>query len=168
MDGSTLKVVPNFKYLGGWMDSSESDIRSRKALACRALHHMKKIWRSGMSNTLKRRLFTASVESVLVYGAEAWTMTAAQEAALDGCYTRMMRMALNVSWKDHMTNVQLYDGYQKLSNKIRERRLKLASHCARHPELAANPLILWEPAQGNAPGGGGKKSYVDVLKRDTG
>ena len=30
------------------------------------------------------------------------------EKSLDGTYTRMLRMALNVSWKEHMTNIDLY------------------------------------------------------------
>jgi hypothetical protein len=70
-----LKVIPDFKYLGGWMASSERDIKSRKGQAWRALHGMRKIWRSSMNCDLKRKLFIASVESILLYGAESWTMT---------------------------------------------------------------------------------------------
>ena len=32
-DGSTLKVVNDFKYLGSWVDMSKKDIKVRKALA---------------------------------------------------------------------------------------------------------------------------------------
>ena len=71
VDDTILKVVSDFKYLGGWMASSERDIESRKAQAWRALHSLKKIWRSSMNNSLKRNLFIASVESVLLYGSEA-------------------------------------------------------------------------------------------------
>ena len=31
----------------------------------------------------------------------------------------------------------------------RERRMRLAGHCVRHPELAVSPLVLWEPINGN-------------------
>jgi hypothetical protein len=48
-DGSILKVVPDFKYLGGWMASSERDIKARKGSAWRVLHAMRKIFRSSMS-----------------------------------------------------------------------------------------------------------------------
>ena len=50
-----------------------------------------------MSDNLKRRLFVTTVESVLVYGCEAWTLTVKDKKALDGVYTRMLRAALNVS-----------------------------------------------------------------------
>ena len=60
-----------------------------------------------LSRKLKVRLFVATVESLLLYGAETWTFTKALKKQLDGCYTRMLRMALNVSWKCHMTNVAL-------------------------------------------------------------
>ena len=40
----------------------------------------------------RRRLFVATVESVLLYGAETWTLTANQERALNGVYARMLRI----------------------------------------------------------------------------
>ena len=64
-----------------------------------------------MGEDLKRRLFVATVESVLLYGAETWTLTEQQEKALDGVYTRMLRMALGVTWMDHIRNVDLYGTY---------------------------------------------------------
>ena len=39
------------------------------------LHSMKRIWRSDLDDNLKRQLFMATVESVLPFGAEAWTLT---------------------------------------------------------------------------------------------
>ena len=57
---------------------------------------MNKVWKSGISDNLKQRLFVTTVESVLVYGCEAWTLTVKDKKALDGVYTRMLRAALNV------------------------------------------------------------------------
>ena len=91
--GSILKEVDDFnlfKYLGSWIDSTEADIKGRKALAWRALNNMSKIWKSHMSREVKLNFFLATVESVLLYGCEAWTMTTALEKSLDGCYTRML------------------------------------------------------------------------------
>ena len=50
----------------------------------------------------------------------------------------MLRMALGVSWKDRIPNNILYGSLPKLTDKIKERRLKLAGHCYRHPELVAH------------------------------
>ena len=97
-----------------------------------------------MNDNLKRRLFVTTVESVLLYGCEAWTLTVKDEKALDGVYTRMLRAALNVSWKDHVTNIDLYGYLPRLSDTIRKRRMRLAGHCVRHSELTASELILWK------------------------
>ena len=39
-DGQILDVEKDFKYLGSWINSSEKDIKLRKALAWNALHSM--------------------------------------------------------------------------------------------------------------------------------
>ena len=41
---------------------------------------------------------------------------------------------LNVSWQDKLINKELYGNLSPVSSKVGFRRLKLAAHCARHPE----------------------------------
>ena len=43
ISGYKLKEVYNFKYLGGWMKSTEDDIKVRKALASTACHKLRKV-----------------------------------------------------------------------------------------------------------------------------
>ena len=148
-DGTELEYKADFKYLGSWVDDSEKDISVRKALAWKALNGMSKIWSSSMKQELKKRFFLATVESILLYGCESWSMTAAMERSLDGTYTRMLRKALNVHWSSHTTNSELYGNLPKLSDKIASRRLQLAGHCFRHPELSTQKLVLWEPKHGH-------------------
>ena len=89
------------------------------------------------------------------------------EKRLDGCYTRMLRMALNVSWKDKWTNERLYGNLPPVSSKVRNRRMKLAGHCVRHPEEEASKLVLWQPTIGQARRGRRAVTYIDTLMRDT-
>ena len=124
-------------------------MKIRKALAWSACHKLTKFWQSKLPRRIKVRLFTATVESVLHYGSETWTLTQTLEKELDGCYTRMLRMALNVSWKENRTNQELYQNIQPVTTKIRRRRLQLAGHCVRHEDEVANQLIFWEPEDGN-------------------
>ena len=42
----------------------------------------------------------------------------------------MLRMALNVSWRQHMTNAELYGDLPPVSAKIATHRLRLAGHCS--------------------------------------
>ena len=84
------------KYLGCYLLSTH-DFKVRKAKAWAAYHQMNKIWNSDMKRILKIRLFQATVESILLYGSESWvTIPATLSKQIDGCYTDMLRMALNI------------------------------------------------------------------------
>ena len=144
-DGSILEEVGSFKYLGAWMHSTERDVKQRKAAAWRASSKLTKIWKSTLSRPLKLRLFAATAESVFLYGCEAWTITPKLAKEIDGCYTRMLRAVLNVHWKQHITNMELYGELPKLSDKIRQRRLRFAGHCSRSQQEPVSKLLHWTP-----------------------
>ncbi len=55
-----------------------------------------------------------------------------------------------------------------LPNKVASRRLQLAGHCYRHPELSSQKLVLWEPTHGKKLRGRPRATYVNILMRDTG
>ena len=141
-DGTTLRFESDFKYLGSWINSSEKDLKIRKGQAWSVLHSMKKVWTSTLSARLKRSLFVATVESVLLYGAETWTLTTSLEKSLDGCYTRMLRMALNIPWQDHMRNSNLYAGWPKAMN---------ADSSSLGTVSATRSLPLAQPSSGSPP-----------------
>ena len=105
----------DFKYLGSWVVSSKKDFEIRRAQAWQACKRMHKVWQSNVSRNIKVRLFQATVETVLLYGAEAWTLTKGLERALDGTYTRLLRYALGIRWQDRKTNAQVYQNIQPVS-----------------------------------------------------
>jgi len=142
IDGSPLEVLQDFKHLGSMMSSTEADIKARKGMTWRAWNNIDQIWKSNLNRTLKIRLLISTLEAVLLYGCETWSLSKKQEQELDGCYTRMLRKALSISWREHVTYELLYGDLPKIPTKIRTRRLKLAGHCARHPEEAASNLVL--------------------------
>ena len=149
------------------MANSEKDMSVRKALAWQACHKLTKVWKSSLSRNIKIRLFVATVETVLLYGSNTWSLTEKLTKQLDGTYTKMLRMVRNISWKSHTTNKELYGHLPKVSIKIAERRLGLAGHCVRHPEEIASNLVLWNPTHGRANTGGQTIDFVDQLYRDT-
>ena len=71
-----------------------------------------------MDTSLKKKFFIATVESILLYGCEAWTLTKAQEKSLDGTYTRMLRRALNVHWTNKTTTITFYGILPRIGDKI--------------------------------------------------
>ena len=129
--GSIINEVEDLKYLISYIRSTKRDVNIRIAKAWVALHSMNTIWKSRLSTNLKRHFFRAAVESVLVYGSVTWTLTTSLEKkkTIDGTYTRMLRAVTNKSWRDHLTNEQLYGDIPKISKSIRMQRLRFAGHC---------------------------------------
>ena len=76
----------------------------RKGQAWAALNKMDNIWKSNLERETKIGVFQATAQYVLLCGSESWTLTKKLNKSLDGCYTRMLRKVLNISWKRHMTN----------------------------------------------------------------
>ena len=87
-------------------------------------------------------------------------------AEVSRCYTRMLRAVLNISKNEHVSNNTLYEGIDKVSEKVAARRMRLAGHCHRHQELPASHLVLWEPTHGHRSRGRPTWTYVNVLKDD--
>ena len=139
----------------------------RLAASWRTCNKLDKIWNSSLSRPFKLRVFAATVESVLTYGCEAWTLSPRLSKSLDGCYTRMLRKVLNISWKQHLTNKELYGDLPKLSHKISVRRRRFAGHCYRSKKEPVSKLVLWTPKHGTRSRGKPATNFIDTLCKDT-
>ena len=114
------------------------------------------------------RFFRATVEIVLLYGAECWTMIGKMRKRLDGTYTRMLRAVLGVSWDEHKANKELYGNLPKITDTLMIRRLRFIGHCWRKKDEVIGELLLWEPKHGARKRGRPATTYVDQLLNDTG
>ena len=168
VSGEPLKSVNSFNYLGSNISSSAKDVEIRIAKAWIALDSLKAIWKSTLTNDMKRSFFQATVESVLLYGSTTWTLTKTLEAKLDGTYTRMLRAVLDLSWRDHPNKQQLYGDLPPISIKIRQRRMRFAGHCWRSKRELVSSTLLWKPTHGHAGIGRPPTTFIDQLCRDTG
>ena len=134
MDISTLKGTPFnhfFTYLGSSVSSTEKDIKTRLAKAWTAINRLSIIWKSDLTDKMKRSFFQPAVTSILLYGCTTWTLTKRLEKKLDGNYTRMLRAILNKSWRQHPTRHQLYGHLPPITKTIQVRRTRHAGHCWR-------------------------------------
>ena len=95
LNGSPLKLVDKFTYLRSSVSSTETDINTRLAKAWAAFDWLSVIWKSYLTDKIKRSFFQAAVVSILLYGCTTWTLTKRMEKKLDGNYTRMLRAILN-------------------------------------------------------------------------
>ena len=85
------------------------------------------VWTSKLLPVTTIRPFRVTVESVLLYGSETWTVTKKLEKSVNGCYTRMLGTAVHVHWRQHMNNQELYRSLPRVSETICARRLRLAA-----------------------------------------
>ena len=99
LNGGPLKLVDKFIYLGSSVSSSENDINTQLAKAWTAIDRLSVIWKSNLSDEIKRHFFQAAVVSILLYGCTTWMLTECIKKKFGGSCSRMIRAILNKSWK---------------------------------------------------------------------
>ena len=73
--GTNINRVDDFNYLGSHIMESKKDFNSRKGMAWTACNKMDSIWKSDLHRAIKTGLFQATIEKILMYGSETWTLT---------------------------------------------------------------------------------------------
>ena len=124
LDGTSLKLVDKFTYLGSSVSSTEKDIDTRLTKSWTAIDKLSVIRKSDLTDRMKRSFFQTAVMSILLYGCTTWTLTKRLEKKLDGNYTRMLRAILNKSWRQHPTKHQLYGHLPPITKTIQVRRTR--------------------------------------------
>ena len=126
------------------------------------------IWRSDLTNKMKRSFFQATIEFILLYGCTSWALTKRLEKKLYTNYTRMLRAILNKSWRQHPTKQQLYGHLSPITKTIQVRRTKHAGHWWRSRDELISDVLLWIPSHGWAKAGWLARTYIQQLCEDTG
>ena len=168
LNGTSLKLVDKFTYLGSSVSSTEKYIDTRLTKAWTALDRLSIIWKSDLTDKMKCSFFQVAVVSILLYGCTTWTLTKRLKKKLDGNYTRMLRAILNKSWRQHPTRHQLYDHLPLITKTIQVRRTRHAGHCWRSKDELINDVLLWTPTYGQAKAGRPALTYIQQLCEDTG
>ena len=91
LNGSSLKLIDKFTYQGSSVSSTEKDIDIWLVKAWTPMDKLSVIWKSDLTDKIKRSFFQAVVVSILLYGCTTWMLTKRMEKKLDGNYTRMLR-----------------------------------------------------------------------------
>ena len=116
------------------------------------------IWKSDLTDKIKRSFFQAAVVSILLYGCTTWTLTKRMEKKLDGNYRRMLRAILSKSWRQHPTKQQLY--LPPITKTIKIRRIRHAGHCWRSRIELISDVLLWTPSHGRTKAGRPARTYI--------
>ena len=133
-----------------------------------AIDRLSIIWKSDLTDKMKRNFFQAAVVSILLYGCTTWTLTKRLEKKLNGNYTRMLRAILKKSWRQHLTRHQLYGHLPPITKTIQARRTRHVGHCWRSRDELLSDILLWTPTYGRAKAGRPARTYTQQLCEDTG
>ena len=166
LDGTSLKLVDKVTYLGSSVSSTEKDIDMLLTKAWTAIDRLSIIWKSNLTDKMKRSFFQAAVVSILLYGCTTWTLTKRLEKKLDGNYTRMLRAILNKSWRQHPTKHQLYGHLPPITKTIQVRQTRHAGYCWRSRDELISDVLLWTPTYGRARAGRPARTYIQKLCED--
>ena len=168
LDGTPLNLVDKFTYLGSSVTSTEKDIDMRLTKAWTAINRLLIIWKSDLTDKMKRSFFQAAVASIMLYGCTTWILTKRLEKKLDGNYTRMLWAILNKSWRQHPTRHQLYGHLPPITKTIQVRRTRHVRHCWRSRDELISDVLLRTPTHGRAKAGWPARTYIQQLCEDMG
>ena len=168
LNGGSLKLVDKFTYIGSSVSSTETDINTRLAKTWTTNDWLSVIWKSNLTDKMKRGFFQAAVVSILLYGCTTWTLTKRMEKKLVGNYTRMLRAILNKSWRQHPTKQQLYGHLPPITKTIQVRQTRDAGYCWRRRDELISDVLLWTPSHWGAKAGRPARTYIQQLCADTG
>lgn len=158
LKGQQIEWVRDFKYLGSYVASSETDIRIRKGQAWGAFWKMKDVFCSkSLRIGLKMKIFKAACLTILLYGCESWILNEKLAKSLDSFATSCYRIMLNIKRLDKVTNDEVYKRVaagsthiDPLSRTVQIRQLKFVGHCLRKPKSTLiNQYVLYKPEDGH-------------------
>ncbi|CAI2737955.1 unnamed protein product, partial [Dicrocoelium dendriticum] len=128
LQGAQLEQVDSFVYLGSCVSADgtiNKEVSLRIAKARSAFVNLRHLWRRrDVSFTLKGRVYSASVRSVLLYGSESWPIRVEDMRRLSAFDNGCLRRIARVRWQHRVT-----------SNDVRRRVLRNAS-------ISFNKLVL--------------------------
>ena len=167
-EGTSLKLVDKFTYLGSSVSSTEKDIDTWLTKAWTAIDKLSIIWKSDLTEKMTRSFFQAAVVSILLYGCTTWRLTKRLDKKLAGNYTRMLRTILNKSWRQHPARHQLYGHLPPTRKTIEVIRTRHAGHGWRSRDELISGVLLWTPTYGREKAGRPARTYIQQLCEDTG
>ena len=167
LDGASLRLVDKFTYLESSVSSTENDIDTRLTKAWTAIDRLSIIWKSDLTDEMKRSFFQAAVVSILLYGCTTWTLTKRLEKKLDGNYKNVesnIEQLLATTPHETPTVRPLASHHENYTSQTSQTRRTLLE---KQSELVSD-VLLWTPTYGQAKAGRPARTYIQQLCEDTG
>ena len=148
VEGTMLKQVTSFKYLGSLVDEDgrcDKEIRARIGMAKANFGKMRTVLASlNLDIQLRIRMLKCYVWSGLLYGCESWTISKEMQKRLEATEMWFFRRMLRIPWTARMTNTQVLrmaGTSRKLMTTVRQRQLRYLGHVLRGDSLEKDCLL---------------------------
>ena len=178
VEGGEIEGVEEFPYLGSIIASSgamDPDVYRRVAQAFCAFGALRKavFLDKDLTLTTKRKVYQACVLSVLLYGAECWTLFRRHTRKLNSFHHRCIRIILGISNHEQWTKcITIHKIRRKWGDddtaeiKVAKRRLQWLGHLARMPDHRLPNVALFSSLSEPRPRCGLEKRWRDAVRKD--
>ena len=172
LGGEQVEVVNHFCYLGDVLSGEggvERAIKSRTAAAWRKWRDISGLLTNkSVPLTNRGGVYSSCVRSVLLYGAETWSLTKKQEEHIQACDRRMLRYMAGVSLSDRVPSYEVARrcGVRPVVSVIRENRLRWFGHVKRRRGEGLLGEVMEMEAPGRRPPGRPKKTWIKNVEED--
>ena len=171
MEGSQLKRVEDFKYLGSTV---QMDVGTEKEVAKR-IQAGWGAWRKvtgimcdrKVPEAVKGRMYKTMIRPAMLYGMETVAVTKGQERKMEVAEMKMLRFSLGKTRLDRIENAVIRGRVKvgELVGKIRESRLRWFGHVERQEDSC-----VWRRVQtlqtGRRRRGRPKRNWKDCISKD--
>lgn len=148
--GQELAWVSRFKYLGSMFHQGGSlafDLARRIQLAAVAFRRLEKPFFRQRCIPIRMRMlvYTAMVTSVLLYGGEAWALSAAQLHHLEVFHRQRLRKILGIRLSDRIASREVYErcGSTTVEVMLARRQLRWLGHLGRMQDDRIAKQVLY-------------------------
>eukprot|EP00795_Rhopilema_esculentum_P007185 gene7185-biopygen8579 len=175
VDGKEVEEVNNFNFLSSMIrpdGDCEKEIDRRLAMGRSAVGKLQKIWKNhDIRLVTKIRLMRSLVFSIVLYGAEAWTLKTRSRKRIDAFEMWSWRRMLSIHWSERQTNASVLDRVYRpnsLLNLIHRAQLTYFGHAARKPDDSIEKIAILGMVEGSRGRGRPPTRWTDNIKSLTG
>jgi hypothetical protein len=150
IEGTKLKTVEEFKYLGSVISNDGSLDKEVNARICKASQALGRL-RSRVLNqhntqqSTKLKVYKAVVLTSLLYGCETWSLYRHHVKLLERFHMRSLRSILGIKWQDRITHLEVLDRAETTSIEamIMKAQLRWTGHVIRMDDSRIPKQLLY-------------------------
>ena len=138
----SLKVVDQFTYLSSNVLYAESDVIICLMKVWNAIERLLIIWKSGLSDKIKRNFFLAVPVSILLYRCTTWMLTKHRQKPKWGTTQECYMLSWTNPGGNTLTKQQLYSHLPLISQTIQVGQTRHARYCWKSKDKLISDVLL--------------------------